>query len=462
MNRNEVGRAEMSRSESDCADVSRRARFRQLSKEYSKFIYRGYTCREGQDSLDLTYHFAIDGLSTFSPTWSIAKLRPASIALCQKKLAALVFSLGMVELISYWKLTCPPNIVIEQAGVGLTPEQARWWQKLYSNGLGEFFYTNGIPQAEAVMGFASPQSENRQNDGFHSGCPRADCLVTEKASADSPTTTESATAPLGSVMIPIGGGKDSCVSLELLRDWDGEKFCYIINPRQASWDTVQAAGLQDKTIVANRTLDTNMLELNKKGFLNGHTPFSALVAFSSVIAAYINGIEYVARSNELRGNDPKVSVGDVAVNHQYSKSYEFERDFIEYEKRYINSGVKYFSILRPLLELQIAKQFAAHKKYHSLFRSCNAASKVDAWCGLCPKCLFVYVILSPFMARRELIEVFGKDLLADEGLATEVWSLTPEMLGLGAAVISIGYNYNFWGIGALNNQETFDGAKCII
>lgn len=62
--------------------------------------------------------------------------------------------------------------------------------------------------------------------------------------------------------------------------------------------------------------------------------------------------------------------------------------------------------------------FVSHKKYLPVFRSCNLGSKVtpDIWCGDCPKCLFVCLILSPFLSRAELTEIFGKDLLDDPAM----------------------------------------------
>jgi hypothetical protein len=157
-----------------------------------------------------------------------------------------------------------------------------------------------------------------------------------------------------------------------------------------------------------------MLELNQKGFLNGHTPFSAIVAFSSVIAAYMHGIHYVALSNEDSANES--TVPGSTVNHQYSKSFKFEQDFHQYEAEHIGSGVLYFSLLRPLSEFQIAKFFAGCQAYHPIFRSCNVGSKEDKWCGHCSKCLFVFMILSPFLSHAYVTDIFGRDMLEDEDM----------------------------------------------
>jgi hypothetical protein len=202
------------------------------------------------------------------------------------------------------------------------------------------------------------------------------------------------------------------VTLELLRSAGVPLFAYIINPRGATIHTTQAAGLMEERVISvSRTLDKNMLELNKQGYLNGHTPFSAIVAFSSIIAAKMQDLDYIALSNESSANESTVQ--GTTVNHQYSKSFQFEKDFHQYRETYLPESAFYFSMLRPLSEFQIAKYFASKKQYHAIFRSCNAGSKTDSWCGHCPKCLFVYLILSPFLSSREMRDIFGRDMLED-------------------------------------------------
>ena len=165
-----------------------------------------------------------------------------------------------------------------------------------------------------------------------------------------------------------------------------------------------------------------MLELNQEGYLNGHTPFSALVAFSSLITAYLHNLKYIALSNEASANES--TVAGSTVNHQYSKSFKFEQDFHNYEKEYIQSGIYYLSMLRPLSEFQIAEYFSRHPAYHEVFRSCNVGSKQDIWCGHCPKCLFVFLILSPFLSHSRLTEIFSTDMLEDRSMLEDFQKLT--------------------------------------
>ncbi|MDR0950361.1 MAG: hypothetical protein LBM13_01800 [Candidatus Ancillula sp.] len=236
-------------------------------------------------------------------------------------------------------------------------------------------------------------------------------------------------------LVPIGGGKDSITSLDILKNSilkSEEKsqfllYPYIINSRGATEGTVEAAELTSNTIRAKRTLDRNMLELNQNGFLNGHTPFSSIVASSSELVAYLYRLKYTVLSNEDSANEATAQSDllDLEVNHQYSKSLEFEKDFNSYcEDNFPNVDNKYFSLLRAMTEYQIAKHFATaswikEKGFHKIFRSCNAGSKQDIWCGECPKCLFVYIILSPHLEQTELVGIFGKNLLDDKNLQTD-------------------------------------------
>ena len=369
-------------------DNNRHNHYIEFRNKYPKFVYSGYKISETDQSLGLDFHFAIIGLAEFKTHWEMAKPSSYSVDFNDKRLGGLVFSLGMVELASYWKMTCSPEVHI--ACGTLSEEQSAWWKKLYKKGLGEFFYTNGIDIDEDFMCIADQKIDY--------------CAPDENTIGDSDAR----------VLIPVGGGKDSAVTLELLRG-HAERLCYMINPRKAMLKTASVGSIpNEKIIIANRALDENMLALNKQGFLNGHTPFSALVAFSSTIAAYIHGIKFIALSNESSANESTVLGSD--VNHQYSKSFEFESDFIAYEGRHIASGVKYFSLLRPFTELGIARIFSRLEGYHPIFRSCNAGSKRDIWCASCPKCLFVYIILSPFLPENEMASIFGRNMLDDPGL----------------------------------------------
>jgi hypothetical protein len=168
-----------------------------------------------------------------------------------------------------------------------------------------------------------------------------------------------------------------------------------------------------------------MLKMNNEGFLNGHTPFSAMLAFYTLLLGFATDSKYIALSNESSANEP--TVPDTEVNHQYSKSIAFENDFRSYVDEYISSEIQYFSFLRPLNELQIARFFSRNKDYYKVFKSCNVGSKTDSWCGRCPKCLFTYIIMSPFIPQDELTDIFGKNLLEDSDLIPILKQLNGEV-----------------------------------
>lgn len=368
--------------------------FISLREQYKEFIYKGVSCDIAEGMYQVTFSYEIPGLSEFETVW---KFPDAGRMVDTTILNRLLFELGMAEAISYWKVTCAP--VLKVACGTLTEWQNKWWRKLFYNGLGEFMYVNGIEISEEEL-LTIVCEPGVCAGGCVAGAQRAESTIgfTEKLID---------TASYTGCLVPVGGGKDSVVSMEVLKNQD--VTIYRINKDATVENVLAASGRDYKTCFVNRKLDPRILEMNKRGFLNGHIPFSAVVAFSTFISAYLQGIRYIALSNESSANESTV-VGSF-VNHQYSKSYEFERDFMEYIDSFLDTEIRYFSLLRPLSELQIAYLFSKYTKYHKAFRSCNAGSKQGIWCCNCPKCLFVYIILSSFLSEDEKIEIFGENLL---------------------------------------------------
>ena len=374
------------------------SKFDALRREFSTFTFERQTVKRENGALSLAFDFNLDDRYHFRPTLEIPT-RPFFDwdNRTEEQLQALAFQIGMTELVSYWKIACPKRVLVKP--FALTELQKAFWKKLYYNGLGEFLYLNSITVSEAeLMELDSVPQLPMSFQGR---------TVWGKESMGSVKFEERA-------LVPIGGGKDSVVTLECLRN-EMPVIPLIVNPRGATLNCVKTAGYnEDEFIVINRTLDPTMLKLNAEGYLNGHTPFSALLAFISVLVAFGSRSKYIALSNENSANES--TVPGTNINHQYSKSIEFESDFRRYVAENLNDEVQYFSFLRPLSELQIAKLFSQCEAYHPVFRSCNAGSKTDSWCGKCPKCLFTWIILSPFLSREKLTSIFGKDLMADTSL----------------------------------------------
>lgn len=368
-------------------------KFEELREKYSEFIYDRYEVLEDSDNLNITYYFEIPGLTMFTPKLIIPKkVIKNEINDFAKNI---IFHIGLVELVSYWKCCCPKKVIIK-AGY-INEEQIEWFKKLYYYGLGEFLYINKI--------------DISIDDFMNIECihPEEEFSINYNGEGN---------------LIPIGGGKDSCVTLELLKDMPNTPF--IINPKQVHLDCAYAAGYNDDDIVGvKRILDRKIVELNNEGYLNGHTPFSAVVSFISYLSAYLTNKKYICLSNEGSANESTV-IG-TKINHQYSKTYEYENDFNEYTKKYFKIDIKYFSLLRPLSEFQIGLLFSNYDKYHKVFKSCNVGSKENPWiwCCNCPKCLFVYIILSPKLYKDKLVNIFGKDLYENE----ELLPILKELIG---------------------------------
>jgi hypothetical protein len=152
---------------------------------------------------------------------------------------------------------------------------------------------------------------------------------------------------------------------------------------------------------------------------------SAIWGFLSVCTAILTGKKYIALSNETSANEPTAHYHGEPVNHQYSKTLEFERDFQAYVHTFISADIDYFSLLRPLTELHIAQIFCSKlwSQYRLLFSSCNRnfllgnqKATTFAWCEKCPKCAFVFLLLAAFLPRTELLKVFNHNLFVQPEL----------------------------------------------
>lgn len=360
-------------------------KFNELRNNYPLFYYHGFKVEDNKNELFITYDFEIDGLIKFNPTLRVPKLN--NVEYDKEILNKIIFSAGLAEIPSYWKATCSSKIIIECGK--LDDEQTNWVKKLIYNGLGEFFYLNKIKVNKddfvTIESFGDALEKSIDNNNYRG------------------------------YLVAVGGGKDSLTSLEILKNVENKK-AFIINNRKVCFDGANVAGIENKDIInVERLFDRKIIELNNKGFLNGHTPLSSCIAFISYLTAYVNGIKYVVLSNEASANE--ASVKGTNINHQYSKSFEFENDFRNFTSKYLTEKVEYFSLLRPLNELQIMKIFTKYPKYFNHFISCNNGGKsknigrTDGWCCNCAKCLFIYILMSNFISQDEMVSVFGENLL---------------------------------------------------
>ncbi|OHA66731.1 MAG: hypothetical protein A3C82_01250 [Candidatus Wildermuthbacteria bacterium RIFCSPHIGHO2_02_FULL_47_12] len=393
-----------------------------LRKKYPAFFYKGYEYKRKGGNLLISFSFDVPTLNKvegppgiqFRSTVVIRNVAQKDIdRVGEPALNNLVFHLGLMEIPSYWKATCSPNIIIE-AGY-LDKKQIQWWKNLILNGMGEYFYKNKInftkPNFLTITSKPSPKLTKLRFPKFK--------------------VANLGNLSLKRVLVPVGGGKDAIVTLELLKKGKQHVIPFLLNPKREQEKILKVAGLKNPVTVT-RIIDPKLLELNRKGYLNGHTPFSAYLAFLSVLYASLFNTKYIALSNERSSNEGNVRYLGKTINHQYSKSFDFEKKFRSYVKRYLSKDIEYFSFLRPLYELQIARIFAKYPKYFSAFLSCNEAHKTTSgtkkptgkWCGKCAKCLFVWLALYPFVSEKQIISIFKKNLSLDKTLIPLLEELT--------------------------------------
>jgi hypothetical protein len=285
--------------------------------------------------------------------------------------------------VSYYKAFAPDRIAC--TAFALDRPTADFFTEFYVKGLGEFAWRNGIDLASRLQ-FAV--------DDMPAASPLPLCL---------PRLT----------CVPVGGGKDSIVTIECLKQAGEPLVLFSLGSAAPIEATIAQAGLP--FIRVTRRLDPALFALNEQGALNGHVPITGILSLIVLACAIIHGFDTIAMSNEHSASAPNVA----DVNHQYSKSFEFEAALTGYLENQVMTGVRYFSLLRPLTEIAIARRFVGHAEYLPIFRSCNAAfrqspeQRVSNWCCDCPKCRFVFLALAPFVDRVRLIATFGRDMLDD-------------------------------------------------
>jgi hypothetical protein len=329
--------------------------------------------------------------------------------------------LHLVAGVSYYKAAAPRRIVVETGP--LSGAEKLLCHDVYEKGMRDFAYRNG---------FALPRALEI--------CVADDHRSRNEAEEEVPGEASVVEAPEPGVAVPLGGGKDSIVVLEALnspensesrssrrgwREWHGKRPVLVsVNPNPAVKRIASIAGLDLARM--RRTIDPLLFKLNDDGALNGHVPVTAIVSLLTVAGGYLHGYDTTAVALESSANAPTRvldrsdgAVRDgVEVNHQWSKSAEFEDQLQKVLRESVHESIRYLSPLRRFSELEITAAFATLTPYLSSFRSCNRASKLtrqlDGWCLDCPKCRFVFIALALGLARRDVVAVFGADLLDDE------------------------------------------------
>jgi UDP-N-acetylmuramoylalanine--D-glutamate ligase len=366
------------------------------------FEFVGYTFEPGKGVLSLSYRMHFE---KHEPMNFLEKVR-FPVAGRGKNIPneLLTQTLELVHLtlgVSYYKLFVPPKVLLHSK---LSAEQAHFFTTLYRRGLGEFYYRNKLdPKRSPVF----PSSKSVRPVSI-------DRVIRDRA------------------LVGIGGGKDSIVSLELLKEQKLPQTAFVVETGRSSSivdQVIKLSGLG--TLRIHRTLDSKVLK-PIEGSFNGHIPISSIFAALGMLAAVLFDYRYVIVGNEYSSSVENLRYRGEVINHQWSKSREFEELFQAYSRNFVTRGVTYFSLLRPFYEIRITELFTRYPKYFSVFSSCNRNFKITTrqdclWCGECPKCVFMYTMLAAFLKRQELLQIFGRNLFAQP----ELLSSFGDILGFG-------------------------------
>jgi hypothetical protein len=346
-----------------------------------------FLTREIDERGRVTLRYALDDTIEFVEEFDLPlreRLSPAA----RDNVEGLLSLLHWVAGVSYFKTAAPPNVDCVTGAP--PPATAALLDALYSEGLGEFAYMNKLPALPRPIFPIGPLTER-------------------------PPVVEDGSPPR--VLVPVGGGKDSAVALEVVRGSDRELALFSVGDAPPIARTAAVAGIT--RLICTRRLDPGLRALNDAGALNGHIPITAIVSCVAMLTAALNGFSSVAMANERSASNGNVVWDGIDVNHQFSKSLRAER-LLRAAVAEAAPGLELFSVLRPASELAIARAFARMKPYHEAFTSCNTIFRLDpalrgtSWCCDCPKCRFVFLALAPFSEPAHLREIFGRDLLDDE------------------------------------------------
>jgi hypothetical protein len=293
--------------------------------------------------------------------------------------------------VSYYKAGVPLRIVCD----GRAPDAstATLLDLVYTDGLAEFAHENRLDLRGRVR------------------FPRRD-----DADAEAPMLGLARRA-----LVPVGGGKDSIVTLEALRAAREPVLAAWVGSSPLIAEVVARSGLAPLRV--ERTLSPLLFEMNRAGAWNGHIPVTAINSAILIAAAILHDADEVVFSNERSASAPTLEADGHAVNHQWSKGWDFERRFGDLVEHRVAADLRYYSLLRPLSELAVTRRFARHERYDEVFSSCNRNFRIlgerpgARWCGQCPKCHFVFLALAPFVPKLRLIGIFGRNLLDDASLA---------------------------------------------
>lgn len=361
-------------------------------KNFSTFYFEWFSFDKKTLKANFKYSFDKqeyfeEELDFFSEFFSVRK------DLDDEKIDNLLFHIHIALWISYYKLFPTKKLIIESWF--LDESDIKFWVSFYLNGLWEFFIKNDFDF----------------NDILHFENKLKTKINNKKIFIDNDKS-----------ILMWGWWKDSIVTSLLLEEEKKDFVTFIFwKIDRIKKETLEV--LWKKNMLVKRKMSDNLFKLNREGYYNWHVPITWIIAFVSLFSAYLYDFKNIVLSNEKSSNQWNIFWKWLDINHQYSKSLDFENSFRRYVFKNISESINYYSKLRDKFEFEIAEIFASKaQKYFKTFSSCNKNFKIlwdkqnHNWCNNCEKCAFVYLILSPFLKESEMIKIFSENLLDKKSL----------------------------------------------
>lgn len=352
-----------------------------------KFIFKSYEFSKADSSAKFNYEF--DDGRAFVETVNFK----VGDSYDEKVLNDALFLAFVIIGVSYYK-TFPSTTV--ELNVPIDKWQADFFDKVYQEGLGQFAFQNNLKR-EDLAHFESTSQTSHEPQSFN-----------------------------GSGILALqSGGKDSLLTASLLQKND-KKFTSLYISSSDFYPNILSEVIND-LVIDLRLIDRfGLSDAVKAGALNGHVPITYIVQSLAIIQAVLLGKNHILTSIAHEGEEPHAYIDDLAVTHQWSKTWLAEKDFSEYVTKYISSNIHIGSPLRFYSELRVAELFVQNSwaKYGHKFSSCNVANYQQGsnnselkWCGNCPKCANSYLLFAPFLPSNELKSIFdGQDLFTKPSL----------------------------------------------
>lgn len=361
------------------------------------FIYRSFEVEPGGQTVQFGYEI-IHGGQRFELAESLRFPTPLpDNPAIQAGLRALHLALG----VSYYKIFVSPKIVQPYQ---MSAAEADFWNSAYRNGLGEFLYVNDLtPEVLAKFSAQEGQQFPVGEPGNNSG-----------------------------VLLALGGGKDSIVAGELMKSLGQDVSGFVMATGQQLGQTKAVAETMGITLLTvERRIDPKLLELQKMpDAYRGHVPISLIFGLTGTVLALATGKKFVVVGNEASASLPRIQGNFGAVNHQWSKSLEAEAALQAFIHSNIDGSLTYFSAIREMSSVAVAKTFASYPAYFEVFTSDNSVFRLDPgqrpagrWSLTSPKSLSSFILLGPWLAEADLLRTFSRNFLDEASLESLFLSL---------------------------------------